>query len=237
MGFEKVGEPSGAKDTEEIEAERDESQAEQDKEVAQVPTRKSPRKRKASPKPVAEKGKKVNEEAEKEKPKEVTQGKNKGKAKIVAGEPKYERFVDDAASELFEEMKERNLLGERGFDFPMPDFVISNEQQHEWQTFCAKPRLAIIKLVQELYSNLNPQSPAIVMVEAINEVYNLPNYAYATFKEMLAAPSKEQRNKALKCIEVDMHIDNCRQGEPEPFILRTSYLKPMFGTISLRASL
>lgn len=52
------------------------------------------------------------------------------------------------------------------------------------------PKPAVIQLVQEFYANLNPQNLASMMArgknvcwtaEAINKVYNLPNYAHGTF--------------------------------------------------------
>lgn len=140
-------ENEGEEEVQNEKAPKEEKEAEE--EEVPRPARKSPRKRRAAPQAEAEPRKKLKREIKASKKKVGAQAKQKGKAKVAARQPEFERFIDAAASYRFEELKEHNLLCERGFpsDSLMPDFVTTTINKHEWQAFCAQPKPAVIQIV------------------------------------------------------------------------------------------
>ncbi|KAK8704597.1 hypothetical protein V6N13_048217 [Hibiscus sabdariffa] len=90
--------------------------------------------------------------------------------------PPPQPFVDEAAQERFQKLKNRNVFFEQGFFFTDDDLgseVMDIVTQHKGQKFAKHPGDVNATLVKEFYANITEpkQHSMIVQEEVDNETY------------------------------------------------------------------
>lgn len=124
-------------------------------------------------------------------------------------------FANEEAYNRYELFKSRVVLVERRF----PTFYLTFLESFlnaindlGWEMFCHKREQAIVPIVKEFYAHIDQVEGYTTLVrgkivdwspKAINQLFHLQSFEYATFNEMVLAPSDDQLEMALKMVAIE----------------------------------
>ncbi|MDV3183836.1 MAG: hypothetical protein Q8847_02665, partial [Sweet potato little leaf phytoplasma] len=141
--------------------------------------------------------------------------KGKGKAPMEAMSEVPRKFVGEVAAARYEELKNREIMLEKGFDEnlnSLPHMLAVTIRNQNWQNLCHHPEPAVPSIVKEFYANFQDNGVWKTMVRGqivewspstINQFYDIPDFPFAICNAMVIAPSEEQLKATLQYCAIE----------------------------------